>query len=943
LSNKIILKRSVVAVALTLASSQFVSAQTVPAPAPAPAEDTSIQKVQITGSSLKRTAKETAGSVQILTRDDIERTGANTALGLITDAPGVDISINSATQGSGGFAVGSSAASMHSLGKVSTLVLVNGRRIAPYGLSDGAQQNFTNLDAISADAIERVEILRDGASAIYGSDAIAGVINIILRKEYKGAGIKAGYRYVPQVHAINSKNASFIYGFGDLDTNGFNTYLAFEAYKSPGYSTQDLKPVIPEWHRLTPGRSTWDAKSSYSPTGNYFRSSTSIVPAPGCPAADLDPVDGLCKFDTLKYAGQTTDNERRALTSNTHFRIGKDIDANFELTWADATNSYILAPFSSNNGGTTTATSIWYNVYGQKMVGPFTYPKLPVGHAYNPYTVATEVRSRLMDTGNGFNFNSTDSSQYRAMLALEGSWGDYDWKAAGGHMFSDAVKATRAVSAVGYTDAIVKGTYKFGQQNDKALLEAMFPIRTTVGESKITFIDGTITGEAFKMPAGPVSVALGFDLRRDDYMMKSSDNVLNGELVGIFGLQVADARTQSAIFGEASVPLASGLKMGAALRADKSSGFDAHVSPKLSLTWSPDDSILLRATGSGGFRAPNIVESGNGLGRSSVATGVNDIRRCPTATTLNNLIQNAPGATTADKAQGNTYRGNDCSAGLPSFVASNSDLKPETSKSFTIGAVFAPTKTFSLAVDYYKIERKDEIGTRSIVDVLKGEAGLKPGTLVRLDNTVTDNEFLALVKKYAPTNTVNFGGVGKLGIIYNPYVNSAKTRVSGLDMDINHSLKIENLGTLKTTLQANYNINYQTFSVANNAWNPNIVGNWDFGGKWDAKVITELKTGAWTNSLTFNFFSGYTTDNESSPTYCVTQNVPAQYMETCKNVKANIKANWSTSYTGFKNTKLAMTIINVTNRATPTDWRNGFSFTSPGLRTVYVNAAYSFK
>lgn len=944
-----ILKRSVVAVALTLATSQFVSAQTVAvtsaaAPAaPAASADDSITKVQITGSSLKRTAKETAGSVQIMTREDIERTGANTALGLITDATGVDVNINSATQGSGGFAVGSSAASMHNLGKVSTLVLVNGRRISPYGLSDGAQQNFTNLDAISADAIERVEILRDGASAIYGSDAISGVINIILRKEYTGVGIKAGYRYTPQVHAINSKNASFIWGYGDIDTNGFNTYISWEGYKSPGYTSADLKPVVPDWHRLTPGRSTWDAKSTYSPTGNYFRSSTSIVAAPGCPAADLDPADGLCKFDTLPYAGQTTNNKRQAVASNTHFRIGKDIDANFELTWADATNSYILAPLSTNNGGTTTATSIWYNVLGQKMVGPFTYPKLPVGHAYNPYTVATELRARFMDTGNGFNFNSTDSSQYRAMLTLDGTVGSYDWKGAVGHMFSDATKATRAFSATGYTDAIVTGKYKFGQQNDKALLETMFPIRTTVGESVISFVDGTVTGEAFNMPAGPVNVAVGFDLRRESYRMKSSDNVLNGELVGIFGLQVDDARTQSALFAEAAVPLAKTVKLGAALRADKTSNFDAHVSPKLSLTFTPVDSFMLRATGSGGFRAPNIVESGNGLGRSSVATGVNDLRRCPTATTLNNLIQNATNATTADKSQANTYRSNDCSAGLPSFVASNPDLKPETSKSFTVGAVFAPTKSFEMAVDYYKIERKDEIGTRTIADILKGEADLKPGTLVRIDNTVTDNEFLALVKKYAPTNTVNFGGVGKLGIIYNPYVNSGKTRVAGLDMDAKYTMKLENLGTLMTKFEANYNINYQSFSVANNAWNPNWVGNWDIGGKWDGKLTTELKTGAWTNSLTINYFSGYTTDNDASPTYCVTQNVAAQYMDTCKNVKANIKANWSTSYSGFKNTKLNMTVINVTNRPNPIDWRNGFSFTSPGLRTIYMNAAYSFK
>lgn len=95
----------------------------------------------------------------------------------------------------------------------------------------------------------------------------------------------------------------------------------------------------------------------------------------------------------------------------THFRIGKDIYANFELTYADATNDYIVAALNASNGAPNTATSIWYNVIGQKMVGPFSYPKLPVRHPSNPYTVPTEYRARLMDTGDGFNFNSTDSKQ----------------------------------------------------------------------------------------------------------------------------------------------------------------------------------------------------------------------------------------------------------------------------------------------------------------------------------------------------------------------------------------------------------------------------------------------------------------------------------------------------------------------------------------------------
>jgi iron complex outermembrane receptor protein len=935
LNHTPILKKSAIAAALAVAFSQSAFAQQAP--------EEKIQRVEITGSSIKRTATEAAGSIQILNRNDIDRTGATTALEILTSSATVNTSIDSGTQGSGGFATGSSAVNMRGLGKVGTLVLVNGRRIAQYGLSDGAQQNFTNLDAIAAEAIERIEILKDGASAIYGSDAIAGVINIILLKDYQGGKVKVNYTTADGFKDYRNRNASAIYGFGDIDKDGYNTYVTFEGYKRDGYSTGELRSHYPDWHRLTPGRSTWDAKSSFSPTGNYFLSSTNIVAAPGCPADAIDPVDKLCKWDVLPYTGSTTNNKRWALASNTHFKIGSNIDANFEITSAGATNDYIVAPFNVSNGSATSSTSVWYNVYGGKMVGPFSYPKLPVGHPNNPYSTPVEYRARMMDTGNGFNFNRTESDQSRVMLALTGTLGNYDWKSAVGYMTSGATKATRAVSAKGYTDAVVNKTYKFGQQNDPALLEAMFPVRTTVGKAKIAFWDGTITGEVAQLPAGPLSVAVGADLRQEKYEMKSSDNVLNGDLVGIFGLQVKDTSKHYAIFGEATIPVVKRLELSAALRADKSGNADAHVSPKLGLRLTATDSLLLRATAAGGFRAPNIVESGNGLGRSSVATNVIDPRRCPAATTLNNLVQ-ASNATTAEKAQANTFRNADCLGSLPSFVASNPDLKPETSKSFTAGLVWEPIKNTTFALDYFNIKRKDEIGTRSVVDVLKGEASLPAGQLIRVDNTANDNEFLALVKKYAPSNTANFGGVGKLGLVYNPYVNTGKTKASGFDFDATTRFPIKNVGDLKIKLEGTYNLNYQIYSVADGKYNPNINGNYDGGSRLIVKLRPSLKAGAWDHGMTVHYASGFSNNSDSSPTYCVTQKVAAENLAACERVQPPTTLDYNLAYTGIKNVKVSLYINNVFERDTAVNWRDGFNNTTsqPLFRTFGLTAAYTF-
>jgi iron complex outermembrane receptor protein len=935
-NKKSLFTRRAMTLALSLAFPAFAAAQQ--APEAEKLQPEKLQRVEVTGSSIKRTEAEAAGSVQIMTREDIERTGETTALGILTSASSISTNLNASSSSSGSFATGASGVSMRGLGKVATLVLVNGRRIAPYGLSDGAQENFTNLDAIPSDAIERIEILKDGASAIYGSDAIAGVVNIILRTRFEGGKVRVHYENAQHFEDMRNRNVSAIWGYGDLEKQGFNTYLAFEGYKADGYSTGDLREHYPEWHRLTPGRSTWDAKSSYSPTGNYFRSSTNIVAAPGCPADAVDPGDKLCKWDVLPYTGLATDLKRHSLASNTHFRIGSDIEANLEITNAAARSEYIVAPFNVSNGSTTTASSIWYDVYGGKMVGPFSYPKLPVGHASNPYTVPVEYRARMMDTGEGFNFNRTDSEQSRVMLSLTGTWRNFDWKSAAGWMKSTATKATRAVSATGYTNAIVNGTYKFGQQNDPALLEQMFPIRTTDGKAVVKFFDATMSGEVAQLPAGPLSVAIGTDIRSNAYEMKSSDNVLKGELVGIFGLQVKDQVNQYAVFAEATAPVIKRVELNAALRADKTDGSEAHVSPKLGLRINATDSLLLRATAAGGFRAPNIVESGNGLGRSSVSTSVVDPRRCPIASTLNNLVQNAPGATAADKAQANTFRNNDCLGSLPGFVASNPDLKPETSKSFTAGVVFEPKKNWTVAFDYFHIERKDEIGTRTTADILRGEADLPAGQLVRVDNSASDNEFLALVRKYAPGNTVNYQGIGELGMVYNPYVNTGRTRVSGFDFDASARFRVAS-ADVRMKLDGSYLLRYQTFSVADNAYGENQAGNYDRGGRMRAKLRTYAKLGDFDHGVTVNYRSGYSNNSEDSLTYCATQKVAAEYLDTCGHVGSNTTVDYNLSYTGIRHVKLSVYIDNLFAQDAPVQWRNGYA---TQFRMFGAAATYQF-
>lgn len=929
MKHKSTFNKSAIAVALSMAFPAFVGAQEAPA-----IEPQKMQRVEVTGSSIKRTELEAAAAIQVLNRDDIEKTGQTTALGILQTTASIYAGSDSASASSGSFATGSSSASSRGLSKVATLVLVNGRRMPQYGLSDNAQEAFTNLDAIPSDAIERVEIFKDGASAIYGSDAIAGVINFVLRKDFTGFRVRTSYKESQHFADDRNRNLSFIAGWGDIDTNGFNTYITAEVYKRDGYTTGDLRKHYPAWHRLTPGRSTWDAKNVYSPTGNYYTSASNYVAAPGCPAGDIDPVDKLCKFDTMPFTGLTTDNKRTAVTSITSFRIGNDIDASFEVMYADATNDYILAPQALQP---TSGTSVWYDVYGGKMVGPFSYPKLPVGHPKNPYNYPVEYRTRLMDTGNGFNFNTTDSEQSRVMLTLNGNYAGWDWKSAIGRSESTANKAARAASLTGYVDAIVNNKYKFGQQNDPALLNAMFPVRTTDGKAVVKFFDATVSKEVMQLPAGPLSVAFGTDIRNNAYMMKSSDNVLSGQLIGLFGLQVDDDVNQYALFTEARVPLTKKLVLEAAARLDKTDNQDAHVSPKLGLKYTVADNLLLRATASGGFRAPNIVESGNGLGRSSVATSVNDPKRCATANALNALV---PASAAADKAQANAYRNAECSGSLPSFVASNPDLKPETSRSLTAGMVWEPIKNWSAGLDYYFIERRNEIGSRSVVDILRGEDSLPAGQLVRVDSSKSDNDFIALAKKYSPGTKLAFD-VGQLGLVYNPYVNSGRTRVQGFDFDAKGRFNVVGQ-TVRLFLEGSYVWKLQSFSVTDNAYGPNETGTYDYGSRLTAVAKAYMKQGDFDHAVIASFASSYSTNSIAQPTYCATQKVAAEYMDTCGRVGSNTVWNYSLAYTGIPKVRLSAYVDNVFAREQPINWRGGWNNLAPQFRRFGIAASYTY-
>lgn len=200
---------------------------------------TNLDRITVTGSNIPRTNTETPSPVQVVTRQEIDRTGKTTVAEYLQTLTADGSGSIPKTFGNG-FAGGGAGISLRGLGAGSTLVLLNGRRMATYGLADDGQKVFTDLSTIPLDAVERVEVLKDGASAIYGSDAIAGVVNIILRSDFQGAILRASYGLSGDSDG-DAKKATLTAGTGDLATDGWNAFFSLDVAKTDAIKISDRK------------------------------------------------------------------------------------------------------------------------------------------------------------------------------------------------------------------------------------------------------------------------------------------------------------------------------------------------------------------------------------------------------------------------------------------------------------------------------------------------------------------------------------------------------------------------------------------------------------------------------------------------------------------------------------------------------------------------------
>ena len=690
----------------------------------AQAQTATTEKTVITGSNIKRVDAEPVAPVEVITREQIERTGQPTVAEVLRNIP-ANTGGSYSESFSNSFARGASGISLRGLGQKATLVLINGRRTGGYGLAQNLQDTFVDLNSIPSSAVERIEVLKDGASAIYGSDAIGGVVNIILRKDFRGVEVGAN---AGRSEGKNDYRFNLTGGFGDLAKDRFNVFGVFDYYKRDLIQFSDTEfQKSRDKRNETGGRSaisltgggTWRQLTAAGALTQNFRAISDCpgIVMNGQQAAEaglldlsLPPIQSQAAYNTA-LARSSASNTFCTRDFNTQFtalpkteRYGFLSRGTFDITpalqgYAEVGLSRIntFQVFQSNFFAGTTAVK-------PTAVGlvPFTYDiNFAPGVAGNPFGTLARYTGVLNDIGNRDVDVKSDTKRFLAGLKYTFAGWDGDSAVSWSKNEVDqtsfngiTLAGTSAAFGVPATPqppipTSTSSAYNLDRftTNSAAVRDRMLINYTRKAKSELAFVDTKLSTEFGSLPGGPIGVALGVEFRNEKLKDSPDPTHAAGNILGS-GITATDGKRDNyALFSEFALPITRQLEAQAAVRYDHYSDFGSTTNPKLGLKFKAAPSLLIRANWGKGFRAPTLPEISPSV--ATFFTLVND--------PLLNVQQN-----------------------ISASFAGNPALKAEKSTSTTIGIVFEPSANFNMGLNLYEVDWKDLVTGGSFQQTVNG-------------------------------------------------------------------------------------------------------------------------------------------------------------------------------------------------------------------------------
>ncbi|MGJ7917484.1 TonB-dependent receptor [Massilia sp. LXY-6] len=859
--------------------------------------DKPMQRVEITGSSIKRIATEGALPVQTISMDQLDKQGITNAEQMMRLISANGTGADNMTSGNNVFGAdadrvsgGGSFASLRGLGPSGTLVLINGRRISGYGLSGKA----VDLNTIPMAAVARVEVLKDGASAIYGTDAVGGVINFILKTDFEGLQANASGNFT-EAGGGATRRLQIVAGKGNLDTDRFNVMAAIGYDKndrldsrqrsfSNGYQPQrGLSPDTtgtPVANQLTGAGSALGTGFKRPGDPNTYLQAGLLSLQGKC-----DSVTGMSQYATglwkdvtsplrstyscaYDYGGDYVMQmpvERTNGVARATFQISPEHRVYAEAIGAHTNSLSILTPVqistSFANGNAYPVNGPYYQDLSA-YIPSFDKTK-PILYKWRAWPLGDRTQQYITDTA-------------RLMAGAEGTiTGKWDYRIDLSHSESrtttdlvDGYANTKALYSVLGSGIVNPWASPAQGQSDaamKALDATKFYGRLQHGKTTLTQLNGSISGEIYQLPAGAVSGAIGTDLRRESY--EFAQDVDAGTILLAPGNANQDrvSRNIKAVYAELVVPVIKDLELQLAIRRDDYSLIGATTNPKVAFSYRPTGWLMLRGSANKGFLAPSFGQLYSGSLSQELPNGVSDPVGCA-------AHPNDPRFCAIERLN---YR----SGGNP-------NLRPETSKQGTLGFIVEPSSNFSASVDYWAINVKDRILNRTPQVVLANSASLPEYIHRNADGTID----------YVQAGWINAAGL--------------KTR--GADVGLRGRGNLPGGYKWNAALDGTWTQSYQFAEFEGQPYKE-YVGNFytrDLYLRWKHNATLSVSKGPWSAMLSNLYRDGYMDQvpngGKGTP--------PAGFSP---RVASYTTWGLSTTYTGFKNTTITVGIQNLFDRDPP--------------------------
>jgi iron complex outermembrane receptor protein len=658
-------------------------------PPPSPAGDSN--EIIVTGSRLKHTSFAQPSAVQVVDRQQLQLSGADNMADVIKY-----MNINSGSEFNADVSGGSSGTAqfnLRGLGLNSTLVLLNGRRLVESAALATDGTNFVDINSLPLPMVERIEVLKGGASAIYGSDAVAGVVNVITRKNYDGFEAQAGGQTTDRFDQ-HEWDVSLVGGAKSEHTRVMGMLSYFK--REPLYSTDRA------FTNNGKNVSNIGWPGTFLPVNGVGMPVAKGIQDPGCGKVPLsapttDPMAALpfCTFNFNSYYMLVLDEQR----VNTYTTIEHDI--------SDHTTVFMEGGFARDNSNRILSPSF-----------PILQPiYVPADNAYNPTGQRLRVYARLLGGNSPPQHQYFESDTLHTVAGIkgdlgglsDGKLGEWEWELSGTYSnnrysstlpdqlknpFQTALNSCNPMS----DPANCLNIFAAGAPNSQAIIDRVTGQLTVVGVSEMTTANAEVSGPIVELPGGDLSLALGTQIRRETGK-SDSDHDAN-QLDYLFLVGGPDFSAERRIFagyGELSMPFVRGLETQAAGRIENYSDVGSTFNPMFGASWTPATTFMgdeasavskarLRGTFANSFRAPSLLQSGG------AQTALLPIH----ATSVDPMMPNNPLS-----PAGTVY--------TPVRTLGNPNLSPQTSTAVTGGVEWSPVKGLTLLGDYWHYDYRQII------------------------------------------------------------------------------------------------------------------------------------------------------------------------------------------------------------------------------------------